>query len=237
MIPLFRPAPTARLTRLCESRTLKVKAAGATSEAATEQWRKAEAAKDAIRSLLQGMAPGRQRCMYCLDNLGTDIDHFKPKALFPLLTFEWENHLLACSHCNSNEKRDAYPVDADQRCLLVNPAVDDPADHLRLDLSNGEYEGRTPKGWTSIKVFGLNRPDLCEGRLDAYYLCCDELPVWYSKILAGDNAGAERTARALRREFTDVLAVLEQLAHSPTAALALGRDLADALEAWVAASP
>lgn len=236
MIPLLRPVPTARLTRLCETRTLKVKAAGATSEAATEQWRKAEAAKEAVRSLLQDMAPGRQRCMYCMDNLATDIDHFKPKALFPLLTFEWENHLLACSHCNSNEKRDAYPVDDDQRCLLVNPAVEDPADHLRLDLSVGEYEGRTTKGWTSIEVFGLNRQDLCEGRLDAYDLCCDHLPLWYGKVLAGDLTGAERTARALRREFTDVLSALEELADSPTATLALGGELVEALSAWAQAA-
>ncbi|WP_155058076.1 HNH endonuclease [Streptomyces blattellae] len=232
MIPLPRPAPTTRLTRLCESRTRKVKELGATSEAATEQWRKAEAAKNEIRSLLQAMAPGRRRCMYCLDNLGTDIDHFRPKALFPLLTFEWENHLLACSHCNSNEKRDAYPVDTHQKCLLLNPAEDDPADHLVLDLSSGEYEGRTAKGRTSIKVFGLNRPDLCEGRLDAYYLCCDDLPVWHAKLLAGDLAGADRTATALRREFPDVLNAFQQLAASPTSALALGEELADALTAW-----
>jgi len=236
MIPLLRTAPTARLTRLCDSRTLKIKAQGATSEAAAEQWSKADAAKDEIRSLLQAMAPGRRRCMYCLDNLGTDIDHFRPKSLFPLLAFEWENHLLACSHCNSNEKRNAYPTDSSLRCLLVNPSEDAPADHLTLDLSSGEYEGRTAKGWTSIKVFGLNRPDLMEGRLDAYDLCCDHLPLWHTKVRGGDLLGAERTANALCREFPDVLGALEQLPDTAGSRMALGDALIDALTAWTRAA-
>ena len=57
------------------------------------------------------MAPGVQRCMYCLDSLGTDIDHFEPKSRRPLRTFCWHNHLLACSRCNSNYKREEYPCD------------------------------------------------------------------------------------------------------------------------------
>ncbi|MFE7622378.1 hypothetical protein [Streptomyces sp. NPDC057509] len=55
-----------------------------------------------LLATLADMAPGHQRCMYCGDSQGTDIDHFEPKSLAPLRTFEWFNHLLACAYCNSN---------------------------------------------------------------------------------------------------------------------------------------
>lgn len=50
-----------------------------------------------LDSVLRQMAPGLERCMYCGDNQGTDIDHFEPLARNPLRTFDWLNHLLACS--------------------------------------------------------------------------------------------------------------------------------------------
>lgn len=62
-----------------------------------------------VLAALTGMAPGHQRCMYCGDSQGTDIDHFEPKSQAPLRTFDWTNYLLACSYCNSNQKRDLFP--------------------------------------------------------------------------------------------------------------------------------
>ncbi|QMU74236.1 hypothetical protein GXP74_34325 [Streptacidiphilus sp. P02-A3a] len=92
------------------------------------------------------MAPGLSRCMYCGDSEGTDIDHFRPIASDPLGTFRWTNHLLACSHCNSNMKRDRYPRDSSGACLLVDPCVDDPHEHLELTFATGGYTPLTAKG-------------------------------------------------------------------------------------------
>ena len=114
------------------------------------------------------MAPGIQRCMYCGDNLGTDIDHFDPVRRSPTKTFEWANHFLACSHCNSNLKRDEYPCDKYGDRLLLDPTLDNPLEHLRLRLNEGKYEALTPKGAETIRVFGLNRPDLIKGRENAF---------------------------------------------------------------------
>lgn len=33
-----------------------------------------------VRTVLRKMASGRERCMYCEDNEGTDIEHFWPKS-------------------------------------------------------------------------------------------------------------------------------------------------------------
>lgn len=107
--------------------------------------------------------------MYCEDNLGTDIDHFRPKAKHRGSTFVWSNFLLACSHCNSNEKRSLFPLDASGQPLLVDPSVDDPVMHLALVPETGWFAPHTTKGTETEKVFGLNRrEELTQGRADAW---------------------------------------------------------------------
>ncbi|WP_419999263.1 hypothetical protein [Streptomyces boninensis] len=230
-----RLSATHELTKLCDDRTAKIREAGATSKAAVAEWKAAKVAKRHIKSLLIQMAPGRIRCMYCLDNQGTDIDHFEPKARTPLRTFCWDNHLLACSHCNSNEKRNLYPCDPSTgACLLIDPTVDDPADHLMLLPKSGELKARTAKGCHSIKVFGLNRYDLRIGRADACGVFISELVRWHSQVQRGKVKAATHTAVRLRRSgFPEVLRTLESLAGSSYAALLEDEDFPEALSAWV----
>ncbi|WP_405948849.1 hypothetical protein OG588_22340 [Streptomyces prunicolor] len=138
------------------------------------------------------------------------------------------------SRCNSNFKREEYPCDDETgECLLIDPSVDDPADHLELLVAVGEYEARTRKGKESIRIFGLNREDLIQGRFDAYVTSCDVLNSWHRKVGRGDLAGAAQSAAALRREpFGDLLRALEKLGGSYAAA-ALGEELAESLAAWI----
>lgn len=91
----------------------------------------------AVRSVLQGMAGGRIRCMYCEDSLGTDIHHFRPQVLAPALAFSWSNYLLACAHCNSNRKRSVFPLDRAGLPLFVDPTAEDPLEHLALLPTSG----------------------------------------------------------------------------------------------------
>ncbi|NKY37218.1 HNH endonuclease [Nocardia speluncae] len=235
MIPIERLPATERLVRLCDNRTEQIQELGATSKAARDTWRLAVTAKGEIRTLLEKMAPGVLRCMYCLDSFGTDIDHFEPLSLTPLRTFCWHNHLLACSRCNSNFKREDFPCDGETgECLLIDPSADDPADHLELLVAVGQYEGKTRKGIESIRVFGLNRQDLIQGRFDAYVKSCDILTSWHRKTRKGDVAGASQSAGALRREpFGDVLRALERLARLPYASMALDEEVAESLAAWI----
>lgn len=102
--------------------------------------------------------------------MGTDIDHFRPKGIFPERTFDWANHYLACSYCNSNQKRDRFPVDADGLPLLIDVAAEDPLDHLVFDPVTGDVAPRngSEKGRATIEVFGLNRQVAREGRQDAW---------------------------------------------------------------------
>jgi hypothetical protein len=226
LIPVQRTAAPQATLQLLDRRTVTVRTTGATTAAARAEWRRAATPKARIRELLRGMAHGAERCMYCLDNYGTDIDHFQPIAVAPLRAFDWPNHLLACSRCNSNFKRDEYPCDAAGNCLLVDPSAEDPADHLLLLPSSGQYDALTPKGAATIRVFGLNRPDLVQGRRTAFVMTCAILRDWHAH-------GSAETAGALRQSpHADVLRSLERLDAAAAGTVLRGGATAEALAHW-----
>ncbi|SDM48143.1 HNH endonuclease [Allokutzneria albata] len=203
MIPLARaqlPEEVAgRLAALTEQ--LRRTPRGSRTAHARRLWR-ANRDRRALRTVLAGMAPGRQHCMYCGDNQGTDIDHHEPLSRNPLRTFDWLNHLLACSTCNSHEKRDRYPLAADGTPLLIDPTAEDPFDHLVLALSLGEYYPLTAKGRATIEVCGLNRPLLTRGRVQAQRVVVYCLREWNRARDAASRARAVLTVR--EQPFADV---------------------------------
>jgi len=124
---------------------------------------------DEVKRKLRRMAPGRERCMYCEDSEGTDIDHFRPKSRYPSHAFRWPNYLYACSRCNSNEKRYDFPLDAAGNPLLIDPTAEDPSPHFQLVPETGQLVPLSPKGESTAQVFGLNRREvLTEGRRYAW---------------------------------------------------------------------
>ncbi|WP_405389284.1 HNH endonuclease [Streptomyces sp. NBC_01102] len=173
----------------------------------------------ALFATLGDMAPGHERCMYCGDNQGSDIDHFEPLSAAPLRTFEWENHLLACTVCNSHHKRHVFPRDEAGNPLLIDPTIQDPLDHLHLVLGTGLYRGLTPQGESSIDVFGLNaRGALVKGRHDAYRTAVLFLEQWRVAADKGQTDKARLTVRiAWDRPLADVLASMFHQAAYPAA--------------------
>jgi hypothetical protein len=232
VIPLQRPPLDEELTRLLAGRTARLMA-DPRPGAAREHWRAAGTVRRRLRAVLEPMAPGLVRCMYCGDSRGTDIDHFEPLARAPHGAFDWANHLLACGHCNSNHKRDRFPVDPGTgAALLVDPSREDPHDHLRLALATGRYAARTPRGDATIDVFGLNRAELERGRAMAYDRCRSMLRDWAGLCAAGDPE-ADRVRRALTvQPFADVLYGMLRVAGMPGADVVLGGAVLAALLAW-----
>jgi hypothetical protein len=171
--------------------------------------------------------------MYCDDSRGTDIDHFKPLEKEPLWAFTWLNHLLACSFCNSNQKRHQYPVDANGVCLLVDPTTEDPADHLVLLLAAGEYVpvAGSVKGQETIDVFGLNRDDLVKGRQAAFSRARSNMRDWHALVQEGDPEAEEVAQALLDSPFIDVVHAMTRL--RPRLALTVvGQRTIPALDAW-----
>ncbi|MCC9738672.1 HNH endonuclease [Streptomyces sp. MNU89] len=156
----------------------------------------------ALRSSLAEMAPGLERCMYCGDSQGTDIDHFEPVRINPLRTFDWTNHLLACSLCNSHLKRDLFPLADNGMPLLIDPSSEDPTVHLHLSLAAGTYIDLTDRGAMTIKVFGLNRQILIRGRRHAYRITPPLLGEWRIAREKGDVEEAEAWAECIWQQPT-----------------------------------
>jgi hypothetical protein len=203
------------------------------STLAKELWRKT-ATRNAVctplKFVLSEMAPGRQHCMYCGDNHGTDIDHFEPMTRNPLRTFDWLNHLLACSTCNSHQKRDRFPTDEDGRPLLIDPTVEDPFDHLFLSLSVGEYKPLTEKGERTIEVCDLNRYLLSRGRVQSRRVVALGLRGWKGAYDSDDAVQMAEMMETVREQpFADVCQAMLRQAIAP-GAVVLFRDFPDLVE-------
>ncbi len=119
-----------------------------------------------IRAALSNkMAGGRERCMFCEDSAGTDIEHFWPSSLYPDRAFVWENYLLACSLCNGPRyKGTNFPLDAAGDPLLLDPTADQPRRHLPLEPTTGMFVAATAKGCQTIATLGLNTREALTGR-------------------------------------------------------------------------
>ncbi len=59
------------------------------------------------REAAMAARPRQDRCVYCQDNQGREVDHLRPKTLHPLLGWCWTNHIPACSTCGGADHKGA----------------------------------------------------------------------------------------------------------------------------------
>ncbi|GLZ43140.1 HNH endonuclease [Actinokineospora sp. NBRC 105648] len=221
MIRLTRPPLPGELADNLQRATDGLKSLSRKEQGARARtlWRSRSTLRQAVGARLREFAPGRERCMYCGDNQGTDIDHFSPVALTPLLTFAWENHLLACSVCNSHHKRDQFPRDDRGRPLLLDPTRDDPFEHLALSLTLGRYLPLTERGEVTERVCGLNRDILTRGRQNARTTLGFLIGSWQSARSVADTSTMEQVVRTVHEQpFADVVQAMLRYSTRPGAA-------------------
>ena len=53
-----------------------------------------------VRDKLESLCVGKRRCNYCEDSVADEVEHIKPKDLYPEFVFVWDNYLFACGNCN-----------------------------------------------------------------------------------------------------------------------------------------
>lgn len=132
--------------------------------------RKTKTVKEVLVLLQKSMGP-TERCMYCVDSHGSDIEHFWPKAHYPLKAFDWSNWLLCCTECG-RYKGTEFPLSPQGTPMLVDPTVEDPWDFLDFDPDTGNITGRydvaanaiNPRGHETAKALQLYaREGLAEG--------------------------------------------------------------------------
>lgn len=77
-----------------------------------------------VVATLRDMAGWRERCMYCGDSEGCDVEHYRPKSEsnFRQDVFDWVNLLWICQPCN-RRKGDRFPIAANGAPLLLDPTI------------------------------------------------------------------------------------------------------------------
>lgn len=108
------------------------------------------------------------------------------------LGYAWENWFLACAICNQAWKGAYFPVadessrtlppdpDAREKPLLLHPYIGpDPSRHLKFTRAGGvEPRPRSKHGRESIRIYGLNRPQLVRARAakaEDVFRCLDRM--------------------------------------------------------------
>lgn len=148
-IPHRSTLPDETLSRL-HKETAAIAASANPKTEADRRYTKARRAKwfEPVVDALGKMAGTGERCMFCSGSEASQIEHFQPKALFPLRALTWENFLWACGICNLH-KGDQFPLDAQSMPLLLNPVDDNVWEFFFID----EYGNLTPRWRNDLDDF------------------------------------------------------------------------------------
>jgi hypothetical protein len=175
-----------------------------------------------VRSTLTSMCDGSKRCMYCEDSAADEVEHHRPKDLYPEQVFVWENYLYACGPCNGpkssrfavfssggsmvevTRKRKQPlkpPVMGDP--VLLHPRTENPLEYMMLDILGGTFlfvpaapepSQEFDRAWYTIDLLRLNRRDhLPVARREAYGSYKSRL----AEYVHQRDAGASRSALGL----------------------------------------
>jgi hypothetical protein len=77
-----------------------------------------------VVTALGKLAGAGGRCMFCSGSEASDVEHYRPKAVFPELAMTWENYLWCCTPCNRG-KLNRFPPDTEPGGRFVNPLDED----------------------------------------------------------------------------------------------------------------
>ena len=115
MIPVKMPAVEAALdarTRKFLAKRHAVATALAPHHTRIDPYWKSFRATNSGKNLaakLSGLFHGK--CAYCEQESAKDVEHYRPKSLYPGMMFLWTNFLWACKNCDT-DKLDKYPLDS-----------------------------------------------------------------------------------------------------------------------------
>ncbi len=117
-----------------------------------------------------------RNCWYCerrcqaVGGWAPTIDHFRPRSLFPELTYEWSNWIFSCRRCNVDNKMDKWPelgfVDPASADIAERPEqyFDYESDTGKIIARNGLSEAARNRAWATIDDLGLSSRDLTNPR-------------------------------------------------------------------------
>ncbi len=170
-----------------------------------------------VRRTLSQMCSGAQRCCYCEDSAADEIEHIKPKHLYPEASFSWENYLYACGPCNGPKNNRFAVFEPEQQCItevvrgrndpivppppgepvLIDPRREDPLHFFELDLVDtfqfvpaaGLDPRERERALYTRRILRLNQRDLLvQARRTAYGSYVARLKEYVADKAKGKNA-------------------------------------------------
>lgn len=206
-----RQALPPAVERYLDQKTRNV-AAGRTAATEWETARQTKTIGTHLFAVLRAMAGPRERCMYCNDSRGTDVEHYWPKAPYPEKAFLWENMLLACTGCN-RKKADRLPLDSQGQALLIDPSVDDPWEFLDFIPETGEVtarwrtdiDGFDPRGEATVdpSLLPLNIEAVTAGRQRCWRALRRAIECFLEDAGANDGSASDDAFEKLSGELRD----------------------------------
>ncbi|MBI4750676.1 MAG: hypothetical protein HY774_19495 [Acidobacteria bacterium] len=165
-LPPRKPLPPRTQLKLAQE-TTKIKDSAEPQKTALARYKNARDCKwfIPVTDTLKELAAPGERCMFCSSNEPSQVEHYRPKAIFPTLTFVWENYLWACGICNL-AKLDQFPTEEHQR--LINPLDENVWDYFLLDEEHGQpiarwdvaLNDKNPRAVKTLEILNLEREGL-----------------------------------------------------------------------------
>lgn len=109
------------------------------------------------------LAISRNKCSYCESASGGDqhgqVEHYKPKSIFPTGAYDWDNYLYSCEKCN-HSKSNKWP----ETGAYVRPDVLGFDPDVFTFADDGTIDSTDRDGKATIADFGLDRDGLVASR-------------------------------------------------------------------------
>ena len=182
-----------------------------------------------VKIVLERMCSGARRCVYCEDSAADEVEHVRPKDLYPEAVFRFENYVYACGPCNGpknnrfailpNGKTEVVDVSRARGAKVVRPAAgkpafidprrEDPLAIMMLDVKDtfffvptaAEGSRESLRARYSIEVLRLNREVLVTARRNAFDNYLARLEQFVNEKNGRNRADVlQRYAEALARE-------------------------------------
>ncbi len=115
-------------------------------------------------------------CSYCdkyfINNDESEVEHYKPKAQYPELEFDWENLFASCPTCNKQKEKDYKKYE--NTPLPIRPDEENYSffRYFAVDFSTGEIicnenlkEQDKIRAENTIKYLGFNKGDKPASRI------------------------------------------------------------------------
>ena len=120
---------------------------------------------------LREMAGEGERCMFCSGSESSEVEHFRPKSVFPSHAMRWENFLWSCGMCN-RAKGNRFPPETGPGGQFINPVDENVWDFFTLDMFGNllpqwrlDLDDLDPRAVSTCDHLQLDRQALQESRM------------------------------------------------------------------------